>query len=87
MPDDRLTMLKWPHLKVELEDREKQWPEDSRYEFDQDKQTVTWLFGGQGQAPDRLVWHLTQKELSSPKPSDVAERIIKLANKVAKAED
>lgn len=87
MPDDRLMMLKWPHLEEELENRRKLWPDGSRYEFDPDKQTITWLFGGEEQAPERLVWHLTQEELSSPKPSDVAERIIKLANKVAKAQD
>ncbi len=87
MPDDRLEMLKWPHLKVELEDRQKQWPADSKYEFDSDKLTVTWLFEGESPAPNRLVWHLTREEISSPKPADVAERIIKQANKVSKAED
>ena len=83
MPDERLKMLKWHHSKVELDDREPQWPADSKYEFDHDKETVTWIFEGQSQAPGRLVWHLTQEELSSPKPSDVAERIIKQANKLA----
>ena len=87
VPDDRLMMLRWHHLKVELDMREKEWPEDSRYEFDHDKQTVTWLFGGQSLAPDRLVWHLTGEALSSHKPFDVADRIVKQANKVAKGQD
>ena len=87
MPDDRLEMLKWPHLKVELEDRQKQWPAGSRYEFDPDKLTVTWLFEEDGQAPDRLVWHLRREEISSPKPAKVADLIIKQANKVSKAKD
>ena len=87
MPDDRLEMLKWPHLKVELEDRQKQWPAGARYEFDPDKLTVTWLFEGDGQAPDRLVWHLRREEISSPKPAEVADLIIKQANKVSKAKD
>jgi len=59
VPDERLQMLKWHHLKVELDDREKEWPKDSKYEFDYDKQTVTWLFGEQSQVSERLVWHLT----------------------------
>ena len=87
MPDERLKMLKWHHLKAELDDREQQWPEDSSYEFDYDKQTVTWLFGEQSDAPGCLVWHLTEKDLSTPKPIDVAERIIREANKLAKRED
>lgn len=87
MPDERLKMLKWHHLKVELDDREKQWPEESSYEFNHDKQTVTWSFGEQTNAPGRFIWHLTEKDLSSPKPTDVAERIIRHANKLAKGED
>ena len=87
MDDEKLRMLKWHHLKVALDDRENDWPEDSKYEFDQKKQTVTWLFGRQSQAPHRLVWHLTSDELSTPKPTDVTGLIIKWANKVAKRED
>ena len=87
MDDEKLRMLRWHHLKAELDDRENDWPEDSTYEFDHDKQTVTWLFGRQSHAPYRLVWHLTSDELSAPKPTDVAGLIIKWANKVAKGED
>jgi len=61
--DEKLKMLKWHHLKVELDNREKQWPEDSEYEFDREKQTVTWFFGRQGQAPHRLVCHVTREDL------------------------
>ena len=84
--DDRLKMLKWQHLKVELDDREKQWPEHSSYEFDHDKQTVTWLFGGESQTPEFFVWHLTDEEIASPKPAEVANRIIRQVNKVAESE-
>ena len=87
MPDERLKMLKWHHLKVELDDLEKQWPEGSSYEFDYDKQTVAWSFGEQTNAPGRLVWHLTDEDLSTPKPTDVAERIIREAKKLAERED
>ena len=87
MPDERLEMLRWHHLKVELDDRENQWPEGSSYEFDYDKQTVTWFFAEQSNAPGSLVWHLTETDLSTPKPTDVAERIIKHANKLAEGED
>jgi hypothetical protein len=80
-------MLKWHHLKVEFDNRERQWPEGSEYEFDHEKQTVTWFLRSQSQAPDRLVCHLTREELWSPKPFDVADRIIKWANKMAKGED
>ncbi len=79
MGDERLEMLKWHHLKVELDNQEKQWPEDSEYEFDHEKQTVTWFFGGQSQTPDRLVCHLTREDLWSLKPNDVANRIMKWA--------
>ena len=87
MDDDRLKMLKWHHLKVALDNREQQWPEGSEYEFDHEKQKVTWSFRGQSKAPDRLVWLLRREELWSPKPADVADRIIRCANKVAKGED
>jgi hypothetical protein len=80
--DDRLMMLKWHHLKVELDNREKQWPENTSYEFDYDKQTVTWLFGERANAPERLIWHLTDEDLSEPKPVDVANRIIDRANEL-----
>jgi len=87
MSDERLETLKWHHLKVELDDREKQWPEGSSFEFDHDKKTVTWSFGEKTKSPGRLIWHLTDKDLSTPKPTDVAERIIQQANRLAKGED
>lgn len=82
MPYDRLKMLKWQHLTVELDKQQKHWPEGSVYEVDHDKQTVTWLFGRESQSPEFLVWHVTDKELASPKPIDVASRIVRQANKI-----
>ena len=87
MSDDRLKMLKWPHLKAELDKRESEWPKDSAYEFDHDKQAVRWIFHGEIEAPAYLLWHLTNEELASPKPAVVASRIIRQANKVAKGEE
>ena len=87
VPDDRLKMLKWPHLKAELDKRESDWPKGSSYEFDHEKQSVTWQFGSESGAPEFLVWHLTNVELASPKPSDVASRIVRQVNKVAMGED
>lgn len=83
VPEERLEMLKWHHLKAELDDREKEWPKGSKYELDYEKQTVTWFFGEQSDAPDRLVWHLTQEEIASPKPLGVANRIIREVNRLA----
>jgi len=85
--DERLAMLKWHHLKVELDNQEKEWPEGSHYEFAYEEQTVIWFFGQQEPAPERLVLHLTHEDLWSAKPSDVADRIIRQANKVANGED
>ena len=85
--DERLKMLRWHHLQVELDDREKQWPKGSSYEFDYDNQTVVWSFGGKQLAPGRFVWHLTDDDLSEPKPSQLAEVIIKRANFVADEDD
>ncbi len=87
MDDDRLKTLKWHHLTDELDKRKDRWPEGSMYESDHEKQTVTWSFEKQSQAPDSLVWHLTREELWSPKPSEVADRIVRLANQVAVGED
>ena len=53
--DERLKMLRWQHLKVELDDRANEWPKNSRYEFDQNQQVVTWHFARQNQEPGRLV--------------------------------
>ena len=82
MPDERLKMLRWHHLKVELDNREKQWPSGSSYEFDEVKQTVTWFFEEKGELPERVVWHLREEDLSLPKPTEVADRIIALANEI-----
>jgi len=85
--DDRLKMLKWHHLKVELDNREQQWPEGSSYEFDHDRQTVNWLMGERRKAPFRLVWHLTDEELSLPDPSGIADRMIQKAIEVERRDD
>lgn len=87
MSDERLKMLKWQHLKVELDNREKDWPDGSKYEFDHDRQTVIWSFGKQLDATTRLVWHLTDKDLSIPKPSAIASQIIEQALKIAKGQN
>ena len=87
MSDDRLKMLKWQHLKAELDKQEKSWPKGSSYEFDHDKQTVEWHFESEGEAPEFFVWHLTNEELASPKPSEVVSRIIRQVNNVAKGEE